>query len=102
MQQVPIKSIIEIVKYYYRQFKLIIFFKALYETQLGEFKKSINSATNGTGGSGLPEEVGGVKVCDMPIGPDALAVPGRRDGQTKMVKWPSENKITAHQWSQGT
>ena len=52
-------------------------------------------------GSGLPEEVGGVKVCDMPIGPEALTVPGRRDQQTKMVKWPSENKITAHSWSQG-
>ena len=37
----------------------------------------------------------------MPIGPDALATPGRRDGQTKMVKWPAENKITAHSWSEG-
>ena len=42
-----------------------------------------------------------MKVSDMPIGPDALAVPGRRDGQTKMVKWPKENKITAHTWSEG-
>ena len=73
---------------------------ALYENHLGEFRNSINSARNGTGGSGLPEEVGGVKVCDMPIGPEALAVPGRKDKQTKMVKWPSENKITAHSWSQ--
>ena len=37
----------------------------------------------------------------MPIGPGALSVPGRRDGQTKMVKWPKESKITAHTWSEG-
>ena len=49
----------------------------------------------------MPEEVGGVKVSDMPIGPEALSVPGRRDGQTKMVKWPKESKITAHTWSEG-
>ena len=76
--------------------------QALFETQLDEFVKSSTAVTNGTsGGSGLPEEVAGVKVSDMPIGPDALAVPGRRDGQTKMVKWPKENKITAHTWSEG-
>ena len=57
--------------------------------------------SNGTGEAGLPEEVGGVKVSDMPIGPDALNIPGRRDGQTKMVKWPAKNKITAHSWSEG-
>ena len=73
----------------------------LYEAELKEFTKSLNAVTNGTGVSGLPEEVGGVKVCDMPIGPEALTNPGRRDGQTKMVKWPKENKITAHSWSEG-
>ena len=76
--------------------------QALFETQLEEFVKSSTAVTNGTGGgSGLPEEVGGVKVSDMPIGPEALSVPGRRDGQTKMVKWPKESKITAHTWSEG-
>ena len=75
--------------------------KAIYANQIEEFQKTINSVQNGGGGTGFPEEVGGVKVCDMPIGPEALTIPGRRDGQTKMVKWPSEKKITAHQWSQG-
>ena len=75
--------------------------QALYHTELEEFQKSLIAATNGTGSSGLPEEVGGVKVSDMPIGPEALSVPGKRDGQTKMVKWPKENKITAHSWSEG-
>ena len=76
--------------------------QAVFETQLEEFVKSSNAVTNkNRGGSGLPKEVGGVKVCDMPIGPDALAIPGRRDEQTKMVKWPKESKITAHSWSEG-
>ena len=75
--------------------------QALYHAELEEFQKSLIAATNGTSSSGLPEEVGGVKVCDMPIGPEALSVPGKRDGQTKMVKWPKENKITAHSWSEG-
>ena len=38
-----------------------------------------------TDDTGLPEEVGGVKVADMP-GPEVLNMPGRRDGQTKMVR----------------
>ena len=75
--------------------------QALYQAELEEFQKSLIAATNGTSSSGLPEEVGGVKVSDMPIGPEALSAPGKRDGQTKMVKWPKENKITAHSWSEG-
>ena len=73
--------------------------QALYESELEQFKTSMNSVMNGDGVNGLPEEVGGVKVADMPIGREALDVPGRRDGQTKMVKWPAQNKITAHSWS---
>ena len=73
----------------------------MYELELEQFKNASSPMTNGTGGKGLPEEVGGVKVSDMPIGPGALTIPGKRDGQTKMVKWPAENKITAHSWSQG-
>ena len=46
---------------------------------------------------GLPEEVGGVKVSDMP-GPEALNMPGRRDGQTKMIK--DGNTISVHNWSE--
>ena len=61
----------------------------------------MNSVVNGDGGSCFPEEVGGVKVADMPIGTEALDTPGRRDGQTKMVKWPAQKKITAHSWSAG-
>ena len=46
---------------------------------------------------GLPEEVGGVKVSDMP-GPEALNMPGRRDGQTKMIK--DGNTISVHSWNE--
>lgn len=50
-----------------------------------------------TDDDGLPEEVGGVKVSEMP-GPQALLVPGRRNGQTKMVR--EGNVVTIHSWSE--
>ena len=38
-----------------------------------------------------------MKVSDMP-GPEALNIPGRRDGQTKMIK--DGNTISVHSWSE--
>lgn len=42
------------------------------------------------------QELGGVKVSDLP-GPEALYEPGRKDGQTKMVR--SGDKVSVHSWS---
>jgi len=46
----------------------------------------------------LPPVIGGVKVEDIP-GPDALSRPGKRDGQTKMIK--DGGTVSVHEWSQG-
>ncbi|CAG2118513.1 unnamed protein product, partial [Medioppia subpectinata] len=40
-------------------------------------------------------EIGDMKVNDLPT-PEALLAPGKRDGQTKMVK--DGNKVTVHNW----
>lgn len=67
---------------------------ALYEAEMTRFKQPEAMETDDTG---LPEEVGGVKVADMP-GPEVLNMPGRRDGQTKMVR--DGNTVSVHSWSE--
>jgi len=42
------------------------------------------------------QELGGVKLTDLP-GPEALFEPGRKDGQTKMVR--TGDKVAVHSWS---
>jgi len=42
------------------------------------------------------QELGGVKLTDLP-GPEALYEPGRKDGQTKMVR--VGDKVSVHSWS---
>ena len=72
---------------------------ALYEAETARFQQQDSSAENVGGDDELPEEVGGVKVADMP-GPEVLNTPGRRDGQTIMVR--DGKTITVHSWSQST
>lgn len=66
---------------------------ALYDAEIARFQQP----TENTSTDELPEEVGGVKVSDMP-GPDVLAQSGKRDGQTIMVR--DGKTITVHSWSQ--
>ena len=47
-------------------------------------------------GVAAEQELGGVKVSDLP-GPEALYEPGARDGQQKMVR--EGDKVTLHSWS---
>ncbi len=42
------------------------------------------------------QELGGVKLSDLP-GPEALFEPGRKDGQTKMVR--DGDSVSVHSWS---
>ena len=67
---------------------------ALFDAEMAKFQKPESMDTDDTG---LPEEVGGVKVADMP-GPDILNMPGKRDGQTKMVR--DGNTVSVHSWSE--
>lgn len=60
---------------------------AKYEEEVSNFGKSTQ------------EEIGGVKVSDLP-GREALLEPGRTDGQTKMIREGS--KVTCYSWSQAT
>ena len=53
---------------------------ALYDAEMAQFQIPRES----NNGDELPEEIGGVKLADMP-GPEALSQPGKRDGQTMMV-----------------
>ncbi len=69
--------------------------QALYEAEVEKFKQPVEAMDDGE--SGLPEEIGGVKVADMP-GPDALFNPGNRHGQTKMIK--DGGNISVHEWSE--
>ena len=68
---------------------------ALYESELEKFSQSGEAMD--TDENELPEEVGGVKVADMP-GRDALTIPGSRHGQTKMIK--DGKNISVHEWSE--
>ena len=67
---------------------------ALYDAELAQFSQPEASQDD----AGLPEEVGGVKVSEMP-GPEALNRTGKRDGQTMMVR--DGNVVTVHTWSEG-
>ena len=70
---------------------------ALYDAEVSRFKEPKEEAMEQGDDSGLPEEVGGVKVADMP-GPEVLDRTGRRDGQTVMVR--EGNTVSVHSWSQ--
>ena len=70
---------------------------ALYDAEVAKFKEPPTAMEEDTANE-LPEEIGGVKVADMP-GPDVLNREGRRDGQTVMVR--DGNIVTVHSWSQG-
>ena len=59
---------------------------SVYEGELAKFKRPAQT------------ELQGIKMEDLP-GPNALLAPGKRDGQTKMVKEGSD--VTVHSWSQG-
>lgn len=63
---------------------------ALYNSELEKVSQPMDTTEE------LPEEVGGVKVKDMP-GPDALLLNGKRNGQTMMVR--DGNTVTVHSWS---
>jgi len=65
---------------------------ALYDAEMAQFQIPRES----NNGDELPEEIGGVKLADMP-GPEALNQPGKRDGQTMMVL--DGKLVTAHSWS---
>lgn len=45
------------------------------------------------------QELGGVKLSDLP-GPEALYEPGKKDGQTKMVR--TGDKVAVHSWDMST
>ena len=68
---------------------------ALYDAEVARFQQPQESNNDD---DELPEEVGGVKVVDMP-GPEALNHPGKRDGQTMLVR--DGKTISAHSWAQG-
>lgn len=70
--------------------------QALFDAEVEKHKGS--SSTSTAPGSELPEEIGGVKTADMP-GPEALNYPGKRDGQTKMIR--DGNLVTVYSWSAG-
>jgi phospholipase A-2-activating protein len=67
---------------------------ALYDAEMAQFQIPRESDN----GDELPEEIGGVKLVDMP-GPEALNQAGKRDGQTMMVR--DGKLVTAHSWSMG-
>jgi len=69
---------------------------ALFDAEVKRFKEPKQGSSNGTANGGLPEEIGGVKTCDIP-GPDALNLPGKREGQTKMIR--QGNTVSVHSWS---
>ena len=57
---------------------------ALYDAEIARFQQPQQAMEQDDDDDDLPEEVGGVKLVDMP-GPEALRQPGKRDGQTMMV-----------------
>ena len=57
---------------------------ALYDAEIARFQQPQQAMEQDDDDDDLPEEVGGVKLVDMP-GPEALQQPGKRDGQTMMV-----------------
>ena len=69
---------------------------ALYDAEIARFQQPPEASSGSS--DELPEEVGGVKVADMP-GPEVLSQPGRREGQTIMVK--DGRTISVHSWSAG-
>ena len=69
---------------------------ALYDAEVSRFKAPPEEVAMEQEND-LPEEVGGVKVADMP-GPEVLDRTGRRDGQTVMVR--EGNTVSVHSWSQ--
>ncbi len=60
-------------------------FQSLYQLELSKFQRPAKT------------ELDGINTDDLP-GPNALLAPGRRDGQTKMVK--DGDVITVHSWSE--
>jgi len=75
---------------------------ALHSAQIETFvRKALTNGSSGgssgsSGGSGLPEMIGDVKTSEIP-GPDFLQRPGKREGQTAMVR--SGNTVSVHSWS---
>ena len=64
---------------------MISFFQSVYEVELSKFQRPAQT------------ELEGINPADLP-GPNALLAPGKRDGQTKMIK--DGEVISVHSWSE--